>query len=625
MAALQLYAILHTPCVTTTSPEGEKMPLMALSPELLDNVVKQVPHRHDLSKLSRTCKILRDAVTPRLYSRLIIQIPRIWSRLRIFEELLATNPEGLKYVKSLSIVPQLRQLSWMDAEEDRTHDVQVESISDGIDLPNSSASAHLNTMVRILLRRVPPGQLSEFNWTHTANMDDATFQTVVENQNFNLGTLNLPRYVPCMTDWDNLKIPGIRCLSLGSIFESNSTMWTADLVIDNQASLRHLCLGAEPTGLRRYHIGGEQWQDDIDSTVSEVADNIQDFYKDKYSERLSESSILDLETCEIKGITVWRIINPVFALFNLGSLTSLSLESCRGLEDLFHMLTTHKNKYASPDLRLRSFYLRHEDSDQHFRRLLVNFLCSIPGLSHLSILLEIDYDPQSFTPVLEKHGASLQSLVWEERVERRQAFQMNTGYPPYNILVDIAEHCTQLAELGISVDWYLFQTEYWNLGPSDMVYEPLPRLLGTPYKLIPPQKALSALTTMRYLQTLNIRNQPSINGFHWKAEPEQLHQGFANHVLDAVCNRHNTPASPPLQTLAIGSSTYRDVYYGLSGVSSRTLSVYEYLQVRVFSMESWYRPSGQRKLSAKLTETGTYEMTEAAGGRVEVLKPYWLG
>lgn len=145
------------------------------------------------------------------------------------------------------------------------------------------------------------------------------------------------------------------------------------------------------------------------------------------------------------------------------------------------------------------------------------------------------------------------------------------------------------------------------------------------------QRAMKALASITSLRTLNIRSMPSL-----KAEEEALlscgqgsFQSFATQVIHTIYDESLLYSRPPLRTLALGSLTYRDICQGYAGDRSRLRDLHDYLRLRVFKIhpDHWgVRSVGlQMDGLAVLTEVGTYEKTEAAGGNVEVLRPYWLG
>lgn len=110
------------------------------------------------------------------------------------------------------------------------------------------------------------------------------------------------------------------------------------------------------------------------------------------------------------------------------------------------------------DLRLHSFHLRHESSNQTFRALLIAFLEAIHGLSHLSVFLEANESPPSYRSVLQAHRSSLKPLVWEERTGRQFTFVTRAGSKSQGSqqLEDIAKYCPSLEELVVLVKWKFF-------------------------------------------------------------------------------------------------------------------------------------------------------------------------
>lgn len=110
---------------------------------------------------------------------------------------------------------------------------------------------------------------------------------------------------------------------------------------------------------------------------------------------------------------------------------------------------------------------------------------------------------------------------------------------------------------------------------------------------------------------------------------EELHASYATSVLKTLQhypheNTINPHAHSTLQTLALGALTYRDVYNGLGCYPSKGKDLYKFLRLQVFKVGR-YRLDGQERTLAMHIESGTYEKTQAAGGDVNIFKPYWLG
>jgi len=102
-------------------------------------------------------------------------------------------------------------------------------------------------------------------------------------------------------------------------------------------------------------------------------------------------------------------------------------------------------------------------------------------------------------------------------------------------------------------------------------------------------------------------------------------QGFVDYALAALIVSTHVDDSMPLETLALGAMTYRDVRNGLGLVNIHEKDLYQFLRLRIYAVDRRYQFEGKPMPLAIFREVGTYEKTEAAGYGVEVLKPYWLG
>lgn len=110
---------------------------------------------------------------------------------------------------------------------------------------------------------------------------------------------------------------------------------------------------------------------------------------------------------------------------------------------------------------------------------------------------------------------------------------------------------------------------------------------------------------------------PEVEETRWRQQHGTFHHDFADKVLQAL-NGEEPPKGSPLTTLALGSLTYRDICKGHVGGYSETKEIQDYLCPRVYKIDPTTR-------TATFTEKGSYVKTEADGGPVQVLKPYWLG
>ncbi|KAL8789061.1 MAG: hypothetical protein Q9213_001324 [Squamulea squamosa] len=507
---------------------------------------------------------------------------------------------------SLKIVTQVSPLlSW----QTRAPEDGLGQIERKLKLPDVSASIHLNSLVRMLLLKLPRQRLSEFAWDHRCTVDSSVLHILLETQAQSLIALKFDRYsIPDDEDdymddvfLESRELPGLQSLSLSSLPEE-SNRWPAIALLNNIDTLKHLCLGAESFAVKSYYRSGDHFDANLNATVDTFVEHMREIFDpDAIIEPL-----LSLDTFILKGLDITRFIQLDFCLVNLSALTLLSLESCQGLESLFDTLTGSGTDQSSPlvaKLQLRSLYIRYERSNQQFRGKLMNFLTSISGLTDLSILLESPDEPEHYREVLTRHGRSLRTLVWEERVGRSVGFGGLLDRAHLHEGVEaIAQYCPDLIELSIPFDWHIF-TDNTSEYPGESVTWWLWR--------------------MKHLRTLNIRNMPPIDPTKTMLPMEELHAAFANSVIKTLL-RSPFNGNKSLKTLVLGSFTYRDVRIGLGLRNINDPDLYNYLRPQIYQTDVCYQFEGKPRPMAILFETGTYEKTEAAGGDVEVLRPYWL-
>ena len=117
--------------------------------------------RYDLNRLCSTCKTIMAVALPRLYKTVVIKAPQTWSRLPSFESLLASDGDGLKYTTGLYVGTQQKPLKEsQENPQDQPEEVPETRIN--FFLPQSSTSNALNTLVRLLILRLPRDQLELF-------------------------------------------------------------------------------------------------------------------------------------------------------------------------------------------------------------------------------------------------------------------------------------------------------------------------------------------------------------------------------------------------------------------------------------------------------------------------------
>ncbi|KAL8679246.1 MAG: hypothetical protein Q9186_004437 [Xanthomendoza sp. 1 TL-2023] len=453
----------------------------------------------------------------------------------------------------------------------------------------------------------------ELSWDHGCFFDFPTISCLLESQP-SLTSLSQDR---SSYDAFNLErsVTALQALNLRSLeHEDLSCLW--DVLSKHKGSLKHLTIGAETSVIESYHwpergssIASSKFYDEA---LGELMENFGDFDDEDCQ---GGASLLSLETFKLVGLNAGLLTQDYLSLLDFSELTSLSLESCRGLKGLFAVLRDANNKRGALTQSLKclqSFHLRRSSKHQpvNIRALLMEFLVSLPPLTNLMILLEAKERPQelrdrNFGKVLLTHGKSLKTLLWEERsgTPHARSYDIRATYPSPTGLIEIAEHCCNLQELGIPLDWSILTAK----EPSREH-----------------ERARRALRSLQSLRTLNIRTMPPINLDEMKLSLDRAFESFVSSVMTALISRWNIN-DMHLETLAFGALTYRDVRNGLGLVHIHERNLYTMLRPRIYDVDRRYVFEGRPKPIANLREIGTYEKTEAAGRCVEVLRPYWLG
>ncbi|KAL8711386.1 MAG: hypothetical protein Q9220_004284 [cf. Caloplaca sp. 1 TL-2023] len=394
-------------------------------------------------------------------------------------------------------------------------------------------------------------------------------------------------------------------------------MSAAEPFKNSGGALKNLCLSAERNALCRYQEDDRRFDRSDRDWLRAL---IQELEQDEEEEEYHGDPRLRLQSFHLIGLDVSQVIKLNSVFFNVNDLTSLTLESCEGTERALETIIT-EHKKGSPgwsNLNLRSFQIRHEAVNTRFRPRLLEFLTLIRGLRRLAVLT-VEDEPsrlEDFVPMLDRHGSTLTSLVWDERPARRASFLPSPIPPPPSgaLIEAIAQKCPHLIELGVPIDWgALVDSRHYGLVSYN-------RWAVNCYR-----------ANLRRLRTFNVRNMPYMDPKQTTLSLEDLHSSLANSVLKSLlCGEKGDretidPTAPSaLQTLVLGAMTYRDVYAGLGCNKVKDKDLYNFLRPQIYRVGRYSFEGRQRPL-AVLTETGTYEKTEAAGGDVSILKPYWLG
>ena len=137
-------------------------------------------------------------------------------------------------------------------------------------------------------------------------------------------------------------------------------------------------------------------------------------------------------------------------IFNFRALKSLTLES-----SCYNFETAVTNLGTLELLGLQFLHIRQEGIHPRSLPSLATFLCALPPLTALSVLLEgnIDCEDLDFGEILQKHGRKLQRLILDVRSDHRRTTRNDpTVWKPQN-LQDICDYCPNLIELGVPFQW----------------------------------------------------------------------------------------------------------------------------------------------------------------------------
>ena len=139
--------------------------LLRLPPEVLGKACDDLG-QWNLNSLAKSCKALQSAVTPLLYETVSLRVPMKWSRLPSIESLITSTSDNFQYIKHLWIHTQHEPLS-ENQQGAAYHPYEREPIEEEIllfKLPPNWASDALNTLIRLLVLRLPRHRLQTLRY-----------------------------------------------------------------------------------------------------------------------------------------------------------------------------------------------------------------------------------------------------------------------------------------------------------------------------------------------------------------------------------------------------------------------------------------------------------------------------
>ncbi len=291
------------------------------------------------------------------------------------------------------------------------------------------------------------------SWRHSCALETSKLALLLKNQGTTLSGLSITRYSEPQ-NVSSLLVGGLQRLAITDLNTEQSCEWPSKLIAHNRSTLRHLCLGIKNTIAREYATYSPPNRGGFPGSFAEAVKGVLPANEQVLMPMLS------LETLVLYGLNLEEVATGALGLMiDFNCITVLKLDSCHGLEDAFPLLMGNDFQSASQSvLRLTSFFVRHKDSSQNFAQHLATFLTSFTGLRKLVLLLEGQNQAMSKAPILEKHGKTLQKLVWDERRGPRNDTKTDTFlHLKDNNLLLISVKCPNMMALGLPMRWDCLQ------------------------------------------------------------------------------------------------------------------------------------------------------------------------
>ena len=441
--------------------------------------------------------------------------------------------------------------------------------------------------------------------------------TLLKQHGGSTHTLEFGRYCRNWGSADlvNLKMERLTALGMSELRRVDSL--ATGLLAKNLETLRHLRLGSELDLVQQYANCGYIDLDENERFL--LADTLNEILEKKVAALNETSTVIErLESLSLIGLDLHTFADRLVDFNCLGMLT---LESCCGLEEALPLLLGSKDGSlkAKSALGLHTLAIRHESAGDEFTRVFETFLLSLKPLAHLHVLLE---GPSShdirLRKVLQVHGKSLRSLLWDERIRpRRDASEDNQVLSlDHEDLEIIARHCLGLKALGISLDWVDITGSGKHHRKVKVVFE-----LGYHLRADLCQIA-SSFSRLNHLQTLNIRNLPVATTSKTWLPNDYMMEGLATMLLNIVTKNARTTQALALKTVAIGAPTYGSVRVGMNHYTPSSTSDFYQLRIYHVNYGCQYRDSLSPKLHliARATPADAWGNAE----NLNIFTLYWL-
>ncbi len=457
------------------------------------------------------------------------------------------------------------------------------------------------------------------SWRHTCALETSTLALLLKHQGAKLHSLIVTRYSEPQ-NVSNLLVEGLQHLAITDLNIEQRCEWPSKLIAQNRNTLRYLHLGVISKVARDYadNLVPRVTPRGLPATFAEMAKEA--LPAPPASER-EMVPFLSLETLGLYGLNFENAVRGALGLeIEFHCMTSLRLESCSGLSEAFAVLLGNdaSQNGTLSGLELTTFFVRHEDKSQAFAQHLEAFLTSFTGLKHLGLLLEGQSQAMSKAPILEMHGKTLQTLVWDERIGPRNDARRDTTLAlggEHNLNL-VSLKCPNLTALGLPIRWGTSQASTNCLMVSTAIPHPDEQIEADFQQL----EKISC--RMPKLRTLHFRNLPKIALTEICLLPtDYLVKGIASAILDSYAHGKLSNRRGSLATIALGAPLYRDIHIG-SNHFPNDLSR-DFLQLRVYHVDYKYQSAiGPLPIVTQVAK-GTADAATTWLDK-DILHEYWL-
>ena len=305
------------------------------------------------------------------------------------------------------------------------------------------------------------------SWQHPTQLSILTLKCIAESHAGSLTDLRIHDSASELL-YDAIHFTKLTTVQVSDMESSAVTLWVADLLAKNRSSLVNLRLGCERTLVRGLSEGD---LDDIADDMLDFANDIDVHTRDEahkdakslgrvYPNSDTLFPMLGIESLHLIGVYFTVDVTPLRArqasLFDITKIKSLSFESCLYWETSLSLPSPCAFLNLNFTSNLQAFHLRQEGCNSDFTASLNDFFRAFQGLVHVAVLLEGPASFLSSSCLAKNHGATLRTLVWDQRTGPRTSLSSstNTGTAKETIsnVNEICRACPQLEELGLVLD-----------------------------------------------------------------------------------------------------------------------------------------------------------------------------